>query len=324
MTEQQQWGFPEELQPKAGETQFDLARALDAMVLVRTQIPEDAFTAGTLGTERGGYGVVIREDGLVLTIGYLITEASQVWLTTNRGKVVAGYPLAYDQATGFGLILPLGKLEVPHLQRGLASDVKVGDCAFVLGHGGIAHALKTRLVAKGEFTGYWEYLLDEALFTAPAHPQWGGAALLDAQGDLVGLGSLLVQREANGEAEQVNMFVPIELLSPILETMLKTGRGALPSHPWLGLYAQDHQGELRVGGLAPGGPAEQAGLRAGDTLLAVGEQRVEGLAAFYRAVWGLGAPGVEVRLALMRRGKAIEATLKSADRADFFRKPSLQ
>ena len=174
MSEDQAWAFPEAVQPQSGQTQFDLDRALDAVVLVRSEIPEDAYSAQTLGTERGGYGAVIREDGLVLTIGYLINEASQIWLTTNRGMPVEGYPLAYDQATGFGLVQPLGKVSVPHLQRGLASDVKVGDSVFVIGHGGRAHSLKTRIIAKQEFAGYWEYVLDEALFTAPAHPQWGG------------------------------------------------------------------------------------------------------------------------------------------------------
>jgi S1-C subfamily serine protease len=324
MSDQQEWAFPESMQPKAAETQFDLLRALDAMVLVRAQVPEDAFTAATLGTERGGYGVVIREDGLVLTIGYLITEATQVWLTSNRGVVVAGYPLAYDQASGFGLVLPLGKLGAPHLNRGLAADLKVGDSAFVLGHGGLEHALRTRLVSKHEFAGYWEYLLDEALFAAPAHPQWGGAALVDAQGDLVGLGSLLVQREADGETEQVNMFVPVDLLHPILDAMLKTGRGPQPPNPWLGMYTQEHNAQLRVGALAPGGPAAQAGLRVGDTVLAVGEERVHELAPFYRAVWRLGPPGTGVPLTLARRGAEIRATIRSADRNDFLAKPSLQ
>ena len=185
MSELQQWAFPEALQPKAGETRFDLARALDAVVLVRAEVPADGYTVSNLGTERGGYGVVIREDGLVLTIGYLINEASQIWLTTNRGAVVAGYRLAYDQATGFGLIQPLGKLDAPHLPRGLASEVKVGESAFVIGHGGLAHALQTRVIEKHEFAGYWEYLLDEALFTAPAHPQWGGTALVGADGRLL-------------------------------------------------------------------------------------------------------------------------------------------
>ena len=323
MSELQQWAFPESLQPKADETQFDLARALDAVVLVRAEVPDDGYTAGTLGTERGGYGAVIREDGLVLTIGYLINEASQIWLTTNRGTVVAGYRLAYDQATGFGLIQPLGKLDAPHLQRGLASDVKVGDSAFVIGHGGRAHALKTRLIGKREFAGYWEYLLDEALFTAPAHPQWGGAALLSAQGELIGIGSLLVQQEVNGEAIHVNMFVPIDLLNPILDAMLQTGRSPHPPHPWLGMSTQDPEGKLVVGKLSPGGPAQRAGVQVGDMVLGVGALRVHGLAELFRAVWQLGAAGGDVPLTLSRAGDVLHITVKSADRNDFLKKPNL-
>ncbi len=322
MFETQQWAFQEQLQPKADETRFDLARALDAVVLVRAEVPDDAFTAATLGTERVGYGAVIREDGLVLTIGYLVTEASQVWLTTNRGAVIAGHPLAYDQATGFALIQPLGKLEAPPLRRGLASDVKVGESTFVIGHGGSAHSLKTQLIAKREFAGYWEYLLDEALFTTPAHPQWGGAALLDLDGNLIGIGSLLVQQEGNGEAAQVNMFVPIDLLDPILEGMLQTGRSPPPPHPWLGMYTQDPEGKLVVGRLSAGGPAERAGVQVGDVVLGVASLRVQGLAELFRAVRRLGAAGVEVPLVLERAGELLPITVKSADRNDFFKKPN--
>ena len=282
MSEHQQWAFPEAVQPKADETRFDLARAFDAVVLVRAEVPEDGYTVATLGTERGGYGVVIREDGLVLTIGYLINEASQIWLTTNRGHVVAGYPLAYDQATGFGLIQPLGKLDAPGLPRGLASEVHVGDAAFVIGHGGRAHALKTQVIGKQEFAGSWEYVLDEALFTTPAHPQWGGAALLDAQGKLIGIGSLLVQQEVNGETIHVNMFVPIDLLNPILDVMLQTGRSPHPPHPWLGLYTQEQKGRLVVGFLVPGSPAERAGIRVGDLVLGVGDYRAGSLADLFQ------------------------------------------
>jgi S1-C subfamily serine protease len=323
MSEEQLWAFPEAVQPKPGETQFDLERAFDAVVLVRAEIPEDAQSAATLGTERSGYGVAIRDDGLVLTIGYLINEATQIWLTTNRGALVPGYPLAYDQATGFGLIQPLARLAVPHLERGSAADVNVGDSAFVIGHGGRPHSLKTRLIAKHEFAGYWEYVLDEALFTAPAHPQWGGAALLDALGNVVGVGSLLVQREVNGEPLHVNMFVPIDLLDPILSAMLKTGRSPHPPRPWLGMSTQDPGGQLVVARLSPGGPASRAGIHVGDLVLSVGSTRVHGLAEFFRTVWGLGAAGVEVPLTLSRGGDVLHITVQSGDRNDYLRKPKL-
>ena len=211
----------------------------------------------------------------------------------------------------------------PPLKRGLAADVNVGDSTFVLGHGGSAHSLKTRLVAKREFVGYWEYLLDEALFTAPAHPQWGGAALLDVQGDLIGIGSLLVQQEIDGESTQVNMFVPIDLLNPILDGMLQTSRSPHPPRPWLGMYTQDPEGKLVVGRVSAGGPAERGGVQVGDIVLGVGTLRVHGLAELFRAVWRLGAPGVDVPLSLERDGEMISVTVKSGDRNDFLKKPNL-
>ena len=277
-----------------------------------------------MGTERGGYGVVIREDGLVLTIGYLVNEASQIWLTTNRGQVIEAHPLAFDQSTGFALVQALGKLDAPHLLRGSSADVNIGDSVFVIGHGGTAHSLKTRVTAKQEFAGYWEYVLDEALFTSPAHPQWGGAALLDAQGDLIGIGSLLVQQEVKGENIHVNMFVPIDHLNPILDSLLKTGRGPNPPRPWLGMYTQDPDGKLVVGRLTAGGPAERAGVKVGDMVLGVGEQRVKDLATLFRTVWGLGPAGVKVPLMIARSGDVLRIAVESGDRNNYLRKPRLQ
>ncbi len=323
MSDTKSWTFDESLQPREEELSFDLAQALDAVVLLRAEIPEDAFTGGILGTERVGYGVVIREDGLVLTIGYLITEAETIWLMTNAGAVVAGHALAYDQATGFGLVQPLGNLRAPPLERGTAAALTAGDEVFVIGHGGRAHALKAKVIAKREFAGYWEYLIEDALFTVPAHPQWGGAALLDAGGRLVGIGSLLLQEAVGEEAEQGNMFVPIDLLEPILEGLVAHGRAARAPRPWLGMYTQQAEGRLIVGGLAPGGPAERAGVQAGDLVLGVAGERTTSLADFLRGVWRLGDPGVEVPLMLARQGDVLRLSVRSADRNDFLKKPRL-
>src|ERR671923_1407642 len=205
MAEQKNWAFPAEMRPRPEDWRFDLDRALDAVVLVRAEIPEDAFTASILGTERAGNGVVINESGLVLTIGYLITEASVIWLTTNKGTVVGGTVLAYDQTTGFGLVQPLGKLGVKPIERGTAASIRVGENVVIAGHGGRAHALKATVFAKREFAGYWEYVLDEAFFTAPAHPQWGGSALIGADGKLAAIGSLLVQEKIDAGTIQLKI-----------------------------------------------------------------------------------------------------------------------
>jgi S1-C subfamily serine protease len=323
MSEPADWAFPSELRPRPEEWRFDLDLALDSLVLVRAEIPEDAFTAQILGTERLGNGVVIRDDGLVLTIGYLITEATSVWLTTAQSAVVPAHPLAYDQATGFGLVLPLGKIDAPALPRGSAAHCQVGADVVVAGHGGRAHALKANLFDKREFAGYWEYVLDEALFAEPAHPQWGGSALIGADGKLLGIGSLLVEEKAGERSVQGNMFVPVDLLEPILEDLVTRGRARRPARPWLGMYTSEIGNKLVVAGLAPDAPAERAGLKLGDVVMEVSEQRVRGLAELFRSIWRLGPAGVEVPLTLLRAGAKINVRLLSADRADFLKKPSL-
>ena len=302
MTDPDDWAFPSELRPRPEEWRFDLDLALDSLVLVRAEIPEDAFTAQILGTERLGNGVVIRDDGLVLTIGYLITEATSVWLTTAQGAVVPAHPLAYDQPTGFGLVLPLGKLGVPALPRGSAARCQVGEDVVVAGHGGRAHALKAKLFDKREFAGYWEYVLDEALFAEPAHPQWGGSALIGADGRLLGIGSLLVEEKAGERSVQGNMFVPVDLLEPILEDLVTRGRARRPARPWLGMYTTEIGNKLVVAGLAPEAPAERAGLKLGDVVVEVSEQRVRGLAELFRSIWRLGPAGCEVPLTISRAG----------------------
>jgi S1-C subfamily serine protease len=323
MTKSGNWAFRPGLQARPEEVPFDLNVALDSVVMLRAEVPEDAFTASALGTERIGNGVVIREDGLILTIGYLITEAHSIWLKTNDGTVVAGHPLAYDQATGFGLVLPLGRLGLPALARGSATSAAIGDDVIVIGHGGRAHALKARIVAKREFAGYWEYVLEEAVFTAPAHPQWHGAALVGEDGRLLGIGALVVEEALSGETLECNMFVPVNLLEPILDDMLKLGRAARPPRPWLGMYTVEDEGRLVVGGLAEDGPAERAGVRPGDTVLEVAGERVSALAELYRQTWHLGPPGTVVPLTLARGGAVSRVRVRSADRNDFLKKPSM-
>lgn len=320
------WAFPADLQPKEDDLEFDLEPVLDAVVLMRAEIPEDAFTAPILGTERSGYGIVIREDGLLLTVGYVITEASSIWLTSNRGKVVAGYPLAYDQVTGFGLVLPLGPLGVSPIERGSAASVAVGEEVYVVGHGGRSHALKANVVARREFAGYWEYLLDNAMFTVPPHPQWAGAALVGSDGKLIGVGSLLVQDRDSlgGQADQGNMFIPIDALEPVLDDLLKLGRPAGAPRPWLGVYVGEVQGQLVVSGVAEKGPAAKAGVRAGDVVVELAGERVVSAADLFRKLWRLGAAGVNVPLTLSRKGETVHVQARSVDRSDLLKKPMLQ
>jgi S1-C subfamily serine protease len=317
------WKITPARQPKHADYDFDLERALASAVSLRTVVPEDAFTAQTLGTERGGSGIVIR-DNVVLTIGYLITEAEEIWITLDDDRVLAGHPLAYDQVTGFGLVQALGQLDLPSLPLGDSGAAKPGSRVVMAAAGGREHALATRIVAKQEFAGYWEYLLDEAIFVAPAHPFWGGAGLIDAAGELVGIGSLQVeQRTASGDGGQLNMVVPIDLLKPILDDMLTSGRANRPPKAWLGVFATDLEGKVFVVGVYSDAPADRAGLKPGDLIVSVAGETVDGLAAFFRKVWSLGPAGSDVPLTIQRDEETFEFIVASSEREHFFRKPHM-
>ncbi len=324
MADQPHWAFPSELQPKGDDVDFDLAAALNAVVALRVEVPEDAFTAPVLGTERTGNGVIINADGLVLTIGYLITEAASIWLTTHSGNVVPGHALAYDQVTGLGLVLPLGKLDLRPIPRTDLDSASLDGDVFVIGHGGRGHALRARVFARREFAGYWEYLLDDALFTTPPHPEWSGAALLDANGRLAGIGSLFVQEADDESTVKGNMFVPSELIEPILDDMLRIGRADRPSRPWLGIYTAETKDGITIQGLANGGPAERAGIQLGDVVHDVAGDPIDDLADFYRSVWQRGAAGIEIPLTLARDGKLTNVSVQSVDRNALLKKPQLQ
>ncbi len=325
MKEPGEWEFPAALQPSAEKLAFDLERTLAAVVSLRAEIPEDAFTADILGTEREGNGVVIGDDGLVLTIGYLITEAETVWLVSGQGTAIPAHVVGYDQRTGFGLVQALGRLDVPTMALGSSAGSAVGAEVIVAGAGGRRHALKAHIIAKREFAGYWEYVLDEAIFTAPAHPSWGGAALIGADGRLQGIGSLLLQEARGAEPPQdANMFVPIDLLDAVRGDLLKFGKVDEPARPWLGMYTTEMDGALQVAGLANGGPADKARLRVGDVVLKVAGAPVAGLADLFRRVWALGAAGTVVPLTIEREGEKLEIPVYSADRNDFLKSPALQ
>lgn len=301
---------------------MDKAAILRSIVAVRAAIPRDAFTARSLGTVREGSGVVIRGDGLVLTIGYLITEAEEVWLTASDGRVVAGHALAYDQESGFGLIQALGPLNCPALVFGDSGKAKLGDPVFMVD--GLGQTVEAAIVAKQEFAGYWEYLLDEAIFTAPAHPSWGGAALVDQDGSLLGVGSLKLEMSRGGNTSDINMVVPINLLRPILDDLLTRGKVDKPARPWLGAITAESNGDVVVVSVAPDGPAAKAGLKGGDVISEIRDEEVGGLADFYRQVWKSGPAGAEIPVRVLRKGRDTWLRVKSADRDSFLKRPQLQ
>ena len=318
------WDIPSELQPDPADYDFDLDRALSAIVGLRATAPADAFTASALGTEREGSGVVIGDDGLLLTMGYLITEVETVWLTSADGRAVPGHALAFDGETGFGLVQPLGKLGLPKLELGNSSKVSMGDSVLFASAGGRRRAIETKVVGRQEFAGYWEYLLDDAIFTAPAHPFWGGGALIGSDAKLLGVGSLILQQgDAKGRRHDMNMIVPIDCLPPILDDLRRFGQVNRPPRPWLGVYAMEDDDMVVIGGLADGGPADRAGLRTGDHVVAVEEEEVTDLAGLWRRLWACGPAGACVTLMVQRDEKRIPVSVPTVDRRTLLKTPRM-
>ncbi|HEY2683348.1 MAG TPA: S1C family serine protease [Steroidobacteraceae bacterium] len=288
---------------------------------LRSVVPEDAFTASILGSQRVGNGVVISPEGLVLTIGYLMTEATDVWLTNADGREIAAHPLAYDQVTGFGLVLPLQELKLPSLSFGSSGALEVGSEVHVLSAREFAAPQSARVLARREFAGAWEYLLEEAIFAAPAHPHWSGAALVNQGGELVGLGSLLVREMIAGEEINANMFVPIDLLKPILDSLRTQGRADRRPRPWLGIYAVEVTGRVYVTGVVDGGPAQSADIREGDVITQVANHEVNTLPDFYRQLWAVGPAGTGVPLTTVRGGTRMRLNVRSVDRGSLLKRP---
>src|SRR6201996_8676357 len=317
-----EWKVPPAVQPRAGDYSFDLEHALSSVVGLHSIIPGDAFTAETLGTERAANGGGI-DDGLVLTIAYLITEAESVWLHLGSGRVMEGHSLGFDAVTGFGLVQALGRLEVDPLPIGSSAATKIGDKVVVGGAGGRTRSVASQIAARQEFAGYWEYLLDEALFTFPAHPNWGGTGLISAKGELIGIGSLQLERERAGKAEHVNMIVPIDLLPPVLDDLRRFGKVNRPARPWLGMYSTEIDNRVVVIGISGNGPAARAELKAGDVILAVKGEKVTSQGEFYRKLWSLGAAGVDVPLTVHHEGVTFDVVLASTDRTRLLKGPRL-
>lgn len=301
------------------------AELLKSIVKITATVPGEARTAATLGRTREGSGVAIDGDGLVVTIGYLILEAASVEIETAGGKKFPAEILAYDHDTGFGLLKAARPLGVKPLELGKSGALQSQQPVLVAGFGGPAQAMGAFVVDRRDFAGYWEYLLEDAIFTSPPYGQFGGAALIDPAGTLVGIGSLIVPN-ALVQGEQIypgNMFIPIDALKPILGDLIAQGRSTGKNRPWMGLYSEAVRGRLFVSRVPKSGPAWAAGIRPGDMVLGVAGKPVDGLADFYRKVWALGDPGVEIPLQVLRGNTPQVMTVRSIDRYKWLRlKPS--
>ncbi len=314
-------GVPDNARAAEANAQDEVIRAV---VGISALIPEDARTAAHLGVLRSGNGVVIDDDGLVLTIGYLIMEAERAAVTNADGNLVPAIPIAYDHGTGFGLLRATQPLGLKPVKLGDSAGLAEGAPVIIVSRGGRVPVMAARVSSRREFAGYWEYLLERAIFTVPPNPQYGGAALIDADGRLVGIGSLAVN-DAVSDKKPVpgNMFVPIDVLKPILSDLVEKGRSSAPARPWLGVYPNENNGRVFVRRVAAGGPADDAGIKPGDVIMGVGGKRVKGMADFYRKIWARGSAGAEIPIDMLPIGAASldirTVTVKSRDRLDWLK-----
>lgn len=287
-----------------------------SVVKVRAQAGKDARSANTLGRSREGTGVVIDSNGLVLTIGYLVTEAETVQLSTADGKVYPATVIGQDTRTGLGVLKSLVPLPVKPVDFGESGAIAERDPVLIVGFDGVAPAY---VVSKRPFVGYWEYLLDEAIYTAPATVNWQGAALLSREGKLLGIGSLAVGDAIGKGTIPGNMFVPIDTLKPVLGDFIANGRATTKPRPWLGITSQEVQGKVIITRVNDEGPAADAGLQPGDIIVGLGGQSLRGQADFYLRLWKSGDAGVEVTLDVLKGNKIEPIKVKSIAREGHFR-----
>jgi S1-C subfamily serine protease len=305
-------GFGAVAQDKPDET-------LTAVVGVSAKIQQNARSAETLGLQRRGTGALIRE-GYVLTIGYLVIEAEAIQVTGADGRTLPATLAGYDHATGFGLLKVIGKLAGKPLPLGDSARLAEREPAMAVTASARDAPSLVYVVSRRPFSGNWEYLLESAIFTYPPVMDWSGAPLIGAKGELLGIGSLIVPDAGEpGTQSPGNMFVPVDLLKPILEDLIAQGRRKGPARPWLGINADELRGRLFVGRVSPDSPAARAGLKSGDIVLAVGAEEVTTLADFYRKIWGRGPAGSEVTLKVLQGVRVTDVKVRSIDRTDYFR-----
>lgn len=307
-------------QQETAPQKLTLDEMIEPVVRIKVFVDPDARTAQSLGHERDGSGIVIDSNGLVLTIGYLMVEAHAAEIITNDGRKIAANIVGYDHDTGFGLLQAVSPLKLRAMPFGKAADLKVGEAVLASSYGGRDGTVPAFVAAKREFAGSWEYLIDGAIFTTPAHSHWSGAALINREGKLVGVGSLIVG-DVGGKHAGVagNMYVPIDLLPPILADLINDGRAGNAPKPWLGVNTEEVDGKLVVSRITPGSPAEKSGMKRGDVIVSIGGQAPTSLADMYRKIWARGEAGVEVPIDFERDGGKQHLDIKSMNRLDHLR-----
>lgn len=304
--------------PQPEDVTFELEDVLSSVVRLESQVPPDAFSARTLGTEREGNAVMIDKEGMFLTIGYLVVDANHIVLHAQGGKSIQAELVGYNHESGMAIIHSQSDMGLKPVTLGDSDMLSEEDYVIMAAYGGPNHAISGSVVSRREFAGSWEYLLDRAIFTAPLHPNWSGAGLFGRDGSLRGIGSLWVNDAEVGRRESPgNMFVPINLLKPIYNDLISHGMVMGPTRPWLGIYTAEAMERLFVSGVTPDGPAEEAGIEPGDLVVGVDNNPVTTLSEMYAQLWSAGVAGDEVLINIRRDGESIDIPVISGSRYRF-------
>lgn len=307
--------------PQQNEVDFDLEVGLSSVVHLSSTVPEEAFSARTLGTEREGNAILIGNDNILVTIGYLVVDAQTINLKAKGENKVQAELVGYNHESGLALIHTNSDLGIPPIKQGTANDLEENEQVIITPFGGIDYSISASVTSRREFAGSWEYLLDRAIFTTPIHPNWSGAALIRRDGTLCGVGSLWVNDAEEGQSNSPgNMFVPIDLLQPIYDDMVSKGLAQGPNRPWLGMYTAEAMNRLFVSGVIPEAPADVAGVEVGDIITGLEGEQTRSLPDMYRKLWSLGDAGVTVILNLNRDGEDLEIKVKSDSRYNMISK----
>ena len=299
----------------------DVRRIYQSVVKIDSIVPADARTANSLGTIRGGNGIVI-DDKHILTIGYIVVEAETITITLPNGGVVPAELAGYDHTTGFGILKTILPSKLTPLQIGNSDKLNKEDLLYVLPYLTEGAPSAVKMVSRRSFTGWWEYFLDKPIYTHPMNTSFAGSALINEFGELLGIGSLYVSdAAAEGVPMPGNLFVPINDLKPILNDLIVNGKRTADVKPYMGLTSNDDTGKVMVTRVNDDGPAAKAGFKENDIILKVNKINIQDTEKFYKTVWSQGGPGTLLDFEIERNNQIISLKLTTMDRNDFFVKP---
>ena len=317
--------FPVLLLLSAGNSYADfkkenIERFYKSIVSVRSTVPAEARTASSLGVRREGNGVAINENH-ILTIGYIVIESESIEIGLSDGRRLPAKLVGYDHTSGFGIIKSVIPLKMPHLQLGNSDNINSEQDLLILPSPNRGAGSIVRSVSRRPFTGWWEYFVENPIYTTPANGLWAGAPILTENGEIVGIGSLFVSESVPGVPSPGNMSVPINLLKPILEDLISSGRRKSKVQPYLGISSDDSNDQVIVTRVSDAGPAFQAGIKPQDVIMAINGSQVSNLKSFYQKLWKSGEAGITIELSVLRKGTIMNFKVKTVDRLDYFFKP---